>query len=74
MINMYYQKHKERLQKEASERYQNLSAEEKDKSRTKARERHHNFTKKKEQRRHCYEERKQKLPDYGSNHYITNKN
>ena len=47
MINMYYQKHKERLQKEASERYQNLSAEEKDKSRKKARERYHNFTKKK---------------------------
>ena len=47
MINMYYQKHKERLQKKASERYQNLSAEEKDKSRKKARERYHNFTKKK---------------------------
>ena len=44
---MYYQKHKERLQKEASERYQNLSAEEKDKSRKKARERYHNLTKKK---------------------------
>ena len=29
MINKYYQKHKERLQKEARERYQNLSKEEK---------------------------------------------
>ena len=35
-VNNYYQKHKERLQKEACERYQNLSAEEKDKRRKKA--------------------------------------
>ena len=33
MKNKYYQKHKERLQKEARERYQNLSKEEKDKRR-----------------------------------------
>ena len=31
MLNNYYQKHKERLRKAASERYQNLSEEEKDK-------------------------------------------
>ena len=31
MVNKYYQKHKERLQKEACERYQNLSEEEKGK-------------------------------------------
>ena len=31
MVNKYYQKHKERLQKEARERYENLSEEEKDK-------------------------------------------
>ena len=31
MINKCYQKHKERLQREARERYQNLSEEEKDK-------------------------------------------
>ena len=31
MVNKYYHKHKERLQKEARERYQNLSEEEKDK-------------------------------------------
>ena len=37
MVNKYYQKHKEKLQIEARERYQNLS-EEKDKKRTKARE------------------------------------
>ena len=31
MLNNYYQKHKEKLQKEACERYQNLSLKEKDK-------------------------------------------
>ena len=31
MVNKYYQKHKERLRKEARERYQNLSEEEKGK-------------------------------------------
>ena len=31
MINKCYQKHKERLRREARERYQNLSEEEKDK-------------------------------------------
>ena len=31
MVHKYYQKHKERLQKEACERYQHLSEEEKDK-------------------------------------------
>ena len=32
MVNKYYQKHKENLRKEAQERYQNLSEEEKEKS------------------------------------------
>ena len=31
MVNKHYQKHKEKLRKEARERYQNLSEEEKDK-------------------------------------------
>ena len=31
MINKFYQKHKEKLRKEARERYQNLSEEEKEK-------------------------------------------
>ena len=35
MTNKYYQKHKERLQREARERYQNLSEEEKYKSKKK---------------------------------------
>ena len=33
MVNKYYQKHKERLQKEARERYQNFTDEEKEKKR-----------------------------------------
>ena len=37
MVNKYYQKHKERLWKEACERYQNLSEEEKDKRQKKKR-------------------------------------
>ena len=32
-MNKYYQKHKEKLRKEARERYQNLSEDEKDKRR-----------------------------------------
>ena len=32
MTNYYYQKHKEKLRKEARERYQNLSEEEKEKN------------------------------------------
>ena len=36
MVNKYYQKHKERLGKEAPATYQNLSEEEKDKSRKKS--------------------------------------
>ena len=43
MVNKY-QKHKERLRKEARERYQNLSEEEKDKKCKYARERYQNFT------------------------------
>ena len=44
MTQEYYQKHKERLQKEARERYQNLSEEEKEKRRRKAREIYQNLT------------------------------
>ena len=42
MTNNHYQKHKEKLRKEAHERYQNLSEEEKDKRQKKARERYQN--------------------------------
>ena len=37
MTTNYYQKHKEKLRKEARKRYQNLSEEEKDKRQKKAR-------------------------------------
>ena len=44
MVYNYYQKHKERFQKLAPKRYQNLSEEKKHKSRKKTRKRHQNFT------------------------------
>ena len=50
MVNKYYQKHKEKLQKEVREIYQNLSDEEKDKRRKKARERYKIFLKKKKKK------------------------
>ena len=59
----YYQKHKERLQREASEKYQNLSEEEKDKRRKKFRERYQNLP----------EEQKQKLLEYMKNYYLAHK-
>ena len=45
MVNNYYQKHKERLRKEARERYQNLSKEEKEKKCQYHGERNKNFSK-----------------------------
>ena len=50
ITNKYYQKHKEGLQKEAPEKYQNLCEEEKDKRQKKAWERYQNFTEEKEKR------------------------
>ena len=44
ITNNYYQKHKERLRKEAREKYQNLSEEEKGKSQKEAREGYQNLT------------------------------
>ena len=46
MVKKYYQKCKEKSQKEALEIYQNLSKEEKDERIKKARERHQNFIEK----------------------------
>ena len=74
MVNKYYQKHKEILRKEARERYQNLSEEEKDKRRKKVRERYLNFTKvEKAKMRQYYHERKRKLPDYRRKFYLVHK-
>ena len=57
MVNKYYQKHKERLQKEAHERYQNISEDEKDKKAKKAREKYQNFTEEEKKRCQYYQER-----------------
>ena len=63
MTNKYYQKHKERLRKEARERYQNTSEEEKDKILEKVRGRNQNLP----------EEQKLKLLEYMKNYYLTHK-
>ena len=75
MVNKYYQKHKQKWQEKARERYQNLSEEEKDKrKKKKAQERYRNFTEeKKGKRRQYYQERKQKLTDYRRNDHLTHK-
>ena len=72
MANNFYQKHRERLRKKAHERYQNISEEEKDNSQKNTNERYSNFTEEeKENRWECYQERKQKLPKYRRNCYLT---
>ena len=53
----YYQENKERLQKKARKRYQNLSKEEKGKKQQYGRERYKNLS----------EEKKQKLVEYRKN-------
>ena len=74
MVNNYYQKHKERLPKEARETNQNISGEEKDERRKKARERYQHFTEKEKEKRHQYYlERKKKLPSYRRSHYLAHK-
>ena len=81
MTNTYYQKHQEKLQKEARERYQNLSEEEKDKRQKKARDRYQNLSEEKEKKcqYHCEhnktlsEEEKQKQVEYMRNYYLAHK-
>ena len=64
MKNKYHQKHKERLRKEARERYQNLSEEEKNKRRKKAQDRYQKFTEeKKEKELQYYCELNKNLPE-----------
>ena len=63
MVNEYYQKHKERLRKEACEKYQNPSEEEKDKNRKKVWDRYQNLP----------EEQKQKLFEYMKKYYLAHK-
>ena len=59
MTANYYQKHKEKLRKEARERYQNLSEEEKEKKRPYHRERNKNLSK----------EEKEKKVEYMTSYY-----
>ena len=74
MVNNYYQKHKERIQKKAEEGYQNICEEEKDKRRKRARERYQNFTaKEKEKTCQYHQERENKLLNYRRNYYLTHK-
>ena len=54
MVNKYYQKYRERLQKEACERHQNISEDKTDKSSKNARERYRNLRKKKRKRHQYY--------------------
>ena len=68
MANKYYQKHKERLRKEAPERYQNLSGEGKTKY---EKEMLKFYRRRKKKRRHYYQEHEQKLPAYRRNYYLT---
>ena len=63
MVNKYYQKKKEKLRKEARERYQNFSEEEKEKRRKKAWDRCKNLS----------EEEKEKKVEYMRNYYLAHK-
>ena len=74
MVNKYYQKHKEKLRKEAHTRCQNLSEEENDKRRKKARERYQNFTEEEKQKSHQYYEEHKQLPEQRRRYYLTHKN
>ena len=64
MTNKYYQKHKERLRKEAREKRQNLSEEVKNKRRVSRK-----ISKSYRRRR-----RKKKIVEYSKNYYLTHKN
>ena len=54
----YYQRNKERLKKQARDKYRNLSEEEKNKKREYGKNRYHNMS----------EEKKQKLKEYQKNY------
>ena len=71
MVNNYYQKHKERLRKEARERYQNLSVEENVERRKKVRERSKFYCRRERKKTSILSGSKKKLPDYRRNYYLT---
>ena len=73
MTSNYYQKHKEKLQNEALETYQNLPEDEKDKKQKKAQERYQTFTEEEKEKmcnKNLSEEQKQKLVEYRINYYL----
>ena len=63
MVNKYYQRNKEKLQKEARERYHNLSEEEKEKKCQYHRDRTKNLS----------EVEKQKKVEYVRNYYLAHR-
>ena len=64
VVNKYYQKHKENLQKEGRERYENLSEEEKEKKK----HQHHC-----ERNKNLSEEEKQEKVEYMRDYYLLHK-
>ena len=65
MVNKYYQKNKERLQKKHVKDIKIFLKKKKIKAVKKARGRYQSFTEvEKQKRRQYYQERKQKLPEY----------
>ena len=54
MANKYYQRNKEKLQKEAQEKYQHFSEEEKEKRRKKTSDRYKNLSEKEKEKKRQY--------------------
>ena len=80
MINNYYQKHQERLWKEARKNIKTFSEKKKTKGQKKVRERYRNLTEKQKGKKLKYhrelnknlsEEQKKKLDEYRINYHIT---
>ena len=75
MVKRYYQKHKEKLPKNAREKYQNLSDEEKGKKRQKRPKIEIKTLQKKKKKKgvrvSIQQKCKQKLPEYRRNNYFT---
>ena len=78
ITNNYYQKHKENLQEETHKRYQNISAEEKEKNEKNPKKISKFYWRRREKKRRYHrecnknfsEEQKQKIVDYRRNYYI----
>ena len=76
MTNNHYKKNKEKLQKEALERYQNLSDGEREKRRKNGREKYQNLSKAEKEKRHkenLSEGKKKEVVEYRRNFYLTQK-